>query len=196
MLTKKFFSFKVRCKLRLYESTLLKYNHIINLISLKDKDKILKRHFLDSAQLFKYINNTGDCYILDIGSGAGFPGVVLSILGFKNIVLIEKSYKKSLFLRKLCSDLKVYPKIFSGDVHDLTTFNFDVIVSRAFSNFNKIITCCKKFSSCNLVFLCLKGLSFKDELKFFQDKIFCLSVFQSITYYKSKIVKISGIKYL
>ena len=89
-------------KLESFVAILLKYNQEYNLIGKSTIDDIWHRHILDSAQLLQYIKNK-DSVVGDFGSGAGFPGVVLSILGVKEVHLIEKSFRKCEFL-KLAND--------------------------------------------------------------------------------------------
>ena len=81
-----------------YQNLLLKWNKAINLISRNSEKDIWERHILDSLQLLKYIDFSD--IIIDIGSGGGFPGIVLSICGVKNTVVIESDKKKSVFLQE------------------------------------------------------------------------------------------------
>ena len=69
-------------KLRIFYRTLIKWQNSINLISKSSIKNIWERHFIDSAQLYKYVKNING-NILDFGSGAGFPGLVLAIMGKK-----------------------------------------------------------------------------------------------------------------
>ena len=78
-----------------YQNLLLKWNKAINLISRNSEKDIWERHILDSLQLLKYIDFLDN--IIDIGSGGGFPGIVLSIGGVKNIALVEPDKKKISF---------------------------------------------------------------------------------------------------
>ena len=80
--------------------SLLDYNQRLNLIGASTIEDIWCRHILDSAQLLQFIPDQ-NIAIADLGTGAGFPGIILSILGIKNITLIEKSPKKCQFLRNI-----------------------------------------------------------------------------------------------
>ena len=85
-------------KLKVFEKTLIKWQSSINLIGKSTIDHIWTRHFLDSAQLYPFIKDVkGD--IIDFGSGAGFPGLVLAIMSNKNICLVDADKKKCSFLR-------------------------------------------------------------------------------------------------
>ena len=187
---KKFFSFKVRYKLIIYQKILLDYNSSLSLVGTLEKDKIWYRHFVDSAQLLKYIP---PCVsnVIDIGSGAGFPGVILSLLGISNVVLVEKSYKKSLFLRKICLDLKISARVFSGDIRDLDKYGFDLITSRAFSNIYKTIGISYPFFSSKSLGIFLKGSSFKKELDLVKKEFFLLNILTSSSNVQSRVLRIS-----
>jgi 16S rRNA (guanine527-N7)-methyltransferase len=78
-----------------YQNLLLKWNKAINLISRNSEKDIWARHILDSLQLLKYVDFLDN--IIDIGSGGGFPGIVLSIGGVKNIALVESDKKSQFF---------------------------------------------------------------------------------------------------
>jgi 16S rRNA (guanine527-N7)-methyltransferase len=79
-----------------YQSLTLKWNKTINLISCNTECDFWVRHILDSLQLMKYINDQ-NVHLIDVGSGGGFPGIVLSIAGIKNVTLVESDIRKSIF---------------------------------------------------------------------------------------------------
>ena len=95
-------------KLNIYNHFLLENNKLLNLIGKTTENHIFSRHFTDSAQIYDLIDDKSE--IVDIGSGAGFPGVIIKILMDSkkvegNIVLIDKSPKKCKFLNDLSSKL-------------------------------------------------------------------------------------------
>ena len=97
-------------KLKIYQKFLIEKNKTLNLIGKNTEKSIFSRHFKDSAQIYDLIDKKLD--IIDIGSGAGFPGLIVKILMeneslMGNIILIEKSPKKSNFLRDLCIKLEI-----------------------------------------------------------------------------------------
>ena len=111
-----------------YIDLLIDQNKVINLISRKNqnKDFIRERHIIDSMQAIDFIDF--NCKkILDIGSGAGFPAVVLGILA-KNlnkkieINMFEKSYHKSNFLKNVSKELNLNTKIFQKNIFEETDF--------------------------------------------------------------------------
>jgi 16S rRNA (guanine527-N7)-methyltransferase len=124
-----------------YVEILAKWNKTINLIQKQTMADVFNRHIADSVQISKFLKP--DDYILDVGTGAGFPGVILSILGFNNIILCEKDFKKHVFLRDVKSRLGLSFSIFNDDVHNFNvsreTFSKPVIVSRAFGSLTKLL---------------------------------------------------------
>ena len=123
--------------LNLYENMLIEANKSLNLIGNSTINQIWIRHFLDSAQVIDLIEEN-DKRLIDIGSGAGFPGLVLAILAKDReipikINLIEKSPKKVNFLKKIITELKLNVQVFNLDIFEKENkFIEDVFVARAF----------------------------------------------------------------
>jgi len=123
--------------LNTYETMLIDANKSLNLIGNSTIDKIWNRHFLDSAQVIDFIDKN-DNTLVDLGSGAGFPGLVLAItlkdrkIPLK-IKLIEKSPKKVKFLRDLINILQLDVDVINRNVlEDSKKLLEDVFVARAF----------------------------------------------------------------
>ena len=88
-------------KFERYGALILKWNRNINLISRQDEDRIKTRHFLESAGLALAVDFGKNQYVLDLGSGAGFPGIPLKIMRPDlKLILVESRKKKALFLRE------------------------------------------------------------------------------------------------
>ena len=90
--------------LDLYVDELLKFNKQYNLISKSTENIVWDRHILDSAQTIKFINPAKNLKICDLGTGAGLPGLIIAIYGYKigfHVKLYEKSSVKCIFLIKL-----------------------------------------------------------------------------------------------
>ena len=116
----------------------LKENKVLNLISRENENKnyLRKRHIVDSMQIIDFID-FNQKRITDLGSGSGFPAIILAILTkFKNsrskIYLYEKSYKKCQFLKKTSEILKLNTEIIQKNIHDEKDNNEMIITSRAF----------------------------------------------------------------
>ena len=120
-----------------YEKFLIKSNKMLNLIGKSTISEIWTRHFLDSSQVIDFIDkNTRS--IIDLGSGAGFPGLIIAILAkdkkiHTKVKLVEKSPKKASFLREIVNDLNLNVEVLN--INALThakKLEADLIVARAF----------------------------------------------------------------
>ena len=139
-----------------------------------------------------YIPNK-DAPLLDIGSGAGFPGLVLSICGVKNVHLVDSNKKKCLFLRHIARSLRLSVTIHQSLVEDLTLPPFETITSRAFASLETIYVASKHLTNDKTTFLLLKGQDYKKELLELQ-KIWTApcKIIDSMTSPTGKILMIKG----
>ena len=156
--------------LSLYESLLKKWNKKTNLVSKNSLSDAWGRHFLDSAQLVKHCQPENKLW-LDFGSGAGFPGLVLAIMGKKNIHLIEADQKKCVFLKEIAMLTDTNITIHNCRIENLSFINVDLITCRALAPLNKLVdyveTFVSKSSDKKQTFpklLFLKGKNYKNEL--------------------------------
>ena len=177
-----------------YVNFLLLYNKKINLISKSTENDIWNRHIIDSIQIIKLIDNF-NFKIADIGSGAGLPGIPLSIIGIKEIDLYEKSYRKCEFLEKAkkFSSNKIVIK--NKNLNNIDNKIYDIIVSRALANINILLQYCIKLSKKNTQLIFLKGKKINEEIleskKYWN---FEYELFDSITSNEGKIIKIKNFK--
>jgi 16S rRNA (guanine527-N7)-methyltransferase len=186
-------------KIHKYCDFLIKYNKNLNLISKSTEEIIMSRHIEDSAQLLKYIDDD-DKNILDIGSGAGFPGIVMYLL--KNDIkinfgldIVEKSSKKCTYLNDLCNFLEIDVSIHNYDVRELHKKDYTTLVSRAFKPLN-LFLCIIEMS--NIKFnkiLLLKGQSYQAEIEEAMKhwEINC-DTHESVTNPGSKVLVINSVK--
>ena len=190
-------------KLRIFYRTLIKWQNSINLISKSTIKNIWERHFIDSAQLYKYVKNING-NILDFGSGAGFPGLVLAIMGKKNIHLVESDYKKCVFLNEVAMLTDIDITIHNCRIENLNFFNVDLVTCRALAPLNKLMDYVETFASKssnvkqNLPkLLFLKGKNYKSELLQLQkNKNINFREYTSITDKKGKIIYINKVETL
>jgi len=123
--------------LKKYEDILTKANKSLNLIGNSTINDIWTRHFLDSAQVMDFIDKN-DKTLIDLGCGAGFPGLVLAITSKDRkiplkIKLIEKSSKKAKFLKKLIDELQLNAEVINKNIFEYPKkLSEDVFVARAF----------------------------------------------------------------
>ena len=129
--------------LKKYEDLLIKYNSGLNLVGKSTINEIWSRHFLDSAQVIDLIDkNINSC--IDIGSGAGFPGLVLALLlkhkkSQVNFKILEKSPKKCNFLKLVSSELGLDTEIICQDIKNIKKINCDFAIARAFKPLPEIL---------------------------------------------------------
>ena len=123
--------------LKKYESKLIEANKVLNLIGSSTINQIWTRHFLDSVQVIDFIDKN-DKTLIDMGSGAGFPGLVLSIV-LKDrkipikVKLLEKSKKKINFLKKIIDELHLNVEMINKNIFEYPKkLTEGVFVARAF----------------------------------------------------------------
>ena len=177
-------------KINIYKEMLLEENERINLISKTTAGDIEDRHFLDSIQLIALIDDKTHS-IVDIGTGAGLPGILLAIAGCKSVYLVEKQAKKCDFLNRVNNKLGLDMHILNLRMEDIGDKQFDYVVSRAFAKLNKIISITKKITHKNSKYILLKGKTFLDEIKSVNKKRFNINYIDSITSPDSKIIELS-----
>ena len=152
-----------------YEEFLIKSNKSLNLIGKSTINQIWNRHFLDSVQVIDFVDKNQKT-LVDLGSGAGFPGLVLSILAKERkiplkIKLIEKSKRKINFLKEIITKLNLNASAIYQNVEDEKFyFNDDTFVARAFKPLPKIFELMhKKAKNFNKIIIFL-GKNGKDGL--------------------------------
>jgi 16S rRNA (guanine527-N7)-methyltransferase len=185
-------------KLNKYRNFLISNNKLLNLIGKTTENHIFSRHFTDSAQIYDLIEDKSE--IIDLGSGAGFPGVILKILMDYNkldgnITLIEKSPKKCKFLKDLTDKLDLTIKIVNLKIENFKIDKISTIVSRAFKNTVDTIDILFKNNNKIESIILLKGKTYQQELEDAKKKYtFDVEKFRSITSDESFILKITNIK--
>lgn len=176
-----------------YVELLLEHNKNFNLIGNSTIDMVWERHILDCAQILKFIKNKNLSFA-DFGSGAGLPGLILSILGIKEIHLIEKSFRKCEFLRqaKKISVNRVY--VLNYKLEELPSKNFDCIVSRALAPLPKLLNYTLKFLKPDGFCLFLKGKNLQSEIEESKKNFeFEYQLFPSATSLESNIILLKKI---
>ncbi len=172
---------------------LLQENEKFNFIGKSTVDNVWERHILDSAQLLKFIDNK-NARFADFGTGAGFPGMVLSILALREIHLVEKAFRKCEFLRriKLFSKNRVF--VHQSKLEELNNLEFDCVVSRALAPLDKLLGYMEKFLKKDGYCLFLKGKNLPQEIELAKQSFsFEYELHPSMTSVDSNIIKISKI---
>ncbi|MCE9507311.1 MAG: 16S rRNA (guanine(527)-N(7))-methyltransferase RsmG [Alphaproteobacteria bacterium] len=186
---------ETREKFNRYAEILLKWQNAINLVSEATLEDMVKRHFLDSAQLMKYIPNK-NIKLADLGSGAGFPGLVLAMLGVAEVHLIESDVRKATFLREVSRETSVKTFIHDDRIEETKIDNLDFITARALAPLKDLLVMAAGLSTPGHPATCLfmKGEKTEEELAKAQKKWgFSLEVHQSVTEQSGKILKINNL---
>ena len=151
-------------KLRLYADLLKKWQPKINLVGPATIPDLWRRHFLDSAQIFPYLP-AGP--VLDLGSGAGFPGLVLAVLrgeGADPIHLVESDGRKGAFLREAARLTKAPVLIHTSRIEALKPFEIRAVTARALASVSVLLGLAEPFLTPRVQCLFLKGEKLEDEL--------------------------------
>jgi len=191
LINKLHFSQDALYKLDIFSKEVIEYNQKYNLISKSTIDNIWDRHILDSAQLVKFIDFDDGCSLSDLGTGAGFPGVVLAIFNRNqkfHVKLYEKSRVKTKFLKYICEKLNIRVQIHESDYRS-HTISSNVVVSRAFKKLEEHIRISREIIRVNHKLIILKGKNAEKEIKELNNNFnYRYSLEKSITSPDSKIV--------
>lgn len=124
-------------RLQIYADLLVKWQAKINLVGPDTVPDLWSRHMLDSAQLTPYIG--AGAKVADLGSGAGFPGLVLAILCDAQVHLVESDQRKCAFLREVNRETKAGAIIHNARIEALEPLGADVVTSRALASLDKLL---------------------------------------------------------
>jgi 16S rRNA (guanine527-N7)-methyltransferase len=152
-------------RLKLFVSLLEDWNARMNLVSAKSLAEVWKRHVWDSAQLFPFLP-ASTRNLVDLGSGAGFPGLVLAILlgSETRVVLYEAVAKKCRFLEEVAHRTGATVEIRNGRIEEAKPEVFDVVTARACAPLDQLLSYAAPFQAKNTHCLFLKGQSVGSEL--------------------------------
>ena len=191
LLNKLNFSQDALYKLEIFTKEVILYNQKFNLISKSTENNIWERHVLDSAQLVRFIKFNDELSLSDLGTGAGFPGIVLAIFNRNkkfHVKLYEKSRVKIKFLDYLCKKLNISADIYGNDYgsHDIDS---NYIVSRAFKKLAEHIRISREIVKVNHKLIILKGKNAEEEIKQLNNNFnYSYNLEKSITAEDSKIL--------
>lgn len=153
-------------QLELYSDLLIEYNKHTNITAIKNKEGIYLKHFYDSLTIAKIINLNEDLDLLDIGSGGGFPGIVLKIVYPNlNITLLDSNNKKSEFQKYIIKELSLSNiNVINDRAENYIKNNvkFDIVVARAVSNLNTLSELSIPFVKINGYFIAMKSQAIEE----------------------------------
>ena len=181
-----------------YKTLLSKWNEKINLVSKNTLADIWERHFFDSGQIIKFVEASGKRWV-DVGSGAGFPGLVVALLLRDrkidcDLVLVEKNPKKGFFLNEVIRKLNLSVEVVNENIDTLEPLNADILTARAFSELNKLIEIAFRHRKKEGICLFLKGENYRMELdKTLNYWFFDYDIVESLSSSSGKIIRVKKI---
>lgn len=146
-----------------YAALIQRWQPAVNLIAKSTLDQMWIRHFLDSAQLFAHLPESTRI-LIDLGSGGGFPGLVLAILGVPEVHLFESDTRKAAFLRNAARQLAVPAVVHAQRIEQIQPFPADVVTARALAEVSQLLNHAAPFLRDGGTCLFLKGARVAEEL--------------------------------
>lgn len=167
----------------------------VSLIGKSTISDIWLRHIIDSLQIIKYLpKEEKNKYLIDVGTGAGLPGIVLAIMGRSDVLLCEKSPKKTNFLKVVLKECSLNAKIYNCRIEDIIMNNIAIIVSRAYASIKKLILTNIHLISKETILVIHKGKKHMKEIADAKKEFaFNFKKFDSITSNEGVILKIENI---
>lgn len=150
-------------RLSAYADLLKKWQPKINLVGPSTMADVWRRHFLDSAQLWPLLPD-GARTLIDFGSGAGFPGLVLAVMGVPEVHLVESDQRKCAFLREAARVTGASVTVHSRRIEAIAPFPVDVVSSRALAALPQLLEFAEPFLAPHTVCLFPKGQNVEAEL--------------------------------
>lgn len=151
-----------------YINLLLEWNEKINLTAITEPNEVILKHFVDSITIFKYLEN--DMQVVDVGTGAGFPGIPLNIIdNNNNYTLVDSLNKRINFLNEVINNLNLQNiKTIHSRVEDFSKDNrekFDIATSRAVASLNILLEYLLPLVKVGGICICMKGSNIKEEIE-------------------------------
>ncbi len=178
-------------KLKTYHGLLLKWQESINLIATSTIEDAWQRHFLDSIQLVKYLPEKAQT-IADLGSGAGFPGMILAMLKpDRNFYLIESDAKKCEFLKTVSRETNTKVNVVNERIQKCyKKLRVDLVTARALTNMPKLLGFMEGLSAKQGLFL--KGKAYEEEIGMARKEYeFDVQAFPSATNEEARILLVT-----
>jgi len=182
-------------RLEQYVELISKWSAKINLIGKSTRDEIWNRHIIDSLQLSEYTSNHKT--IVDLGAGAGLPGLVIAIQqSSSHVTLIESNQKKAQFMKTVVRTLDLKNvSVICDRIENVENYQADIIISRALANLDLLLQLSSKIRHQNSECVFLKGKTYTNEINAAKANWeMTIDTKQSITNNESKILVISHIK--
>ncbi|MGN1458034.1 MAG: 16S rRNA (guanine(527)-N(7))-methyltransferase RsmG [Acutalibacteraceae bacterium] len=158
-------------KFETYAKLLSEWNEKINLTAITEDTEVAVKHFIDSITLLKYTDIKENASVIDIGTGAGFPGIPLKIMRDDiNLTLLDSLNKRLVFLDEVCNTIEikaqtVHSRAEEGGQNPKFREKYDVAVSRAVANLPALCEYCMPYVKVGGVFISMKGSDGENELE-------------------------------
>jgi 16S rRNA (guanine527-N7)-methyltransferase len=153
-----------------YQELLLEWNEKINLTAITEEDDIITKHFIDSLTCLKYIK--GDEKIIDVGTGAGFPGIPVKIVSHETkVTLLDSLNKRINYLNDVIEKLglenveTIHARAEELGQNEKYRESFDIATARAVANLKVLVEYCLPFVKVGGIFICMKGSEYKEEIE-------------------------------
>lgn len=185
-------------RLEHFAALLKKWNQRINLVSKSTLDNLWQRHVLDSAQLYSLVQHPIGHWV-DLGSGGGFPGLVIALMAMENgspfkVTLVESDMRKSAFLRTVIRETGAPAHVLNGRAEDIDPLGADVVSARALSELSNLIGLADRHLIPEGTAIFPKGETWQKELSKAQSKWnFSYQVDKSKTEDGPVILSITGV---
>jgi 16S rRNA (guanine527-N7)-methyltransferase len=150
-------------RLQLYVELLVAWNRRINLVGPRTLGDVWRRHILDSAQLRPLIPPSARI-LVDLGSGAGLPGLILAILGVPEVHLVEADQRKCAFIREAARVTGTPVTLHAQRLEKITGIHADVVTARAFAPLPNLLDQAENLVDTHSILLFLKGKTVGEEL--------------------------------
>ncbi|WP_312711784.1 16S rRNA (guanine(527)-N(7))-methyltransferase RsmG [Proteiniclasticum ruminis] len=155
-----------------YKNLLKEWNEKMNLTAITEDEEIFKKHFIDSIKVFEFKEVLKAEHIIDVGTGAGFPGIPMKIMMPETkLTLLDSLNKRLNFLRAVSEELElsdvqfVHSRAEDGARLEEHRENYDIAVSRAVANLTLLSELCIPYVKKGGYFIALKGPAVEDEIK-------------------------------
>ena len=154
----------------IYAKMLVEWNEKMNLTAITKEDEIAVKHFIDSISILKYIDIKADSSVIDIGTGAGFPGIPLKIM-YPDIqlTLLDSLNKRLIFISEVCKATNINANIVHARAEEYARKagyreSFDYVVSRAVANLPSLCEYCIPYVKKGGMFISMKGAEAEKEI--------------------------------
>ncbi|MBT3142238.1 16S rRNA (guanine(527)-N(7))-methyltransferase RsmG [Falsiruegeria litorea] len=185
-------------KLEAFDALLKKWNPKINLVSRKSLADVWVRHISDSLQVYSCLNASG--HWVDLGSGGGFPGVIVAIVASVenpglNVTLVESDQRKSAFLRTVLRETVSVGMVITDRIENIEPLDADILSARALSDLPRLLEFSQRHLKSTGIALFPKGATWKKEVEEAkQEWNFDFEAVKSVTEPSAVVLKIKGVE--